>query len=76
MKPTTPNTFQARLRHMRKCKHLTQSGLAAAIGCTQVTVSLWETGVHYPKLKSKHLSDLAECFGTTPEYMLTGCERA
>lgn len=76
MKPTTPGTFPARLRHMRKCMHLTQSGLAAVIGCTQVTVSLRETGIHYPKLKSKHLGDLAVYFGTTPDYMLTGSERA
>lgn len=76
MKPTTPNTFASRVRRMRKCKHLTQSGLAAEIGCTQVTVSLWETGVRCPCLKSKHLGDLAEYFGTTPDYMLTGSDRA
>lgn len=76
MKPTTPGTFSARLRRMRKCKHLTQSGLAAEIGCTQATVSLWETGIRFPRLKSRHLGDLAKYFGTTPNYMLTGSERA
>lgn len=75
MKPTTPNTFASRVRRMRKCKRLTQSGLAAEVGCTQVTVSLWETGIHCPKLKSKHLGELAAYFGTTPDYLLTGSDR-
>lgn len=74
MKLPTPNTFASRVRRLRRCKHLTQRGLAVEVGCTQVTVSLWETGIHFPKRNSEHLCNLAAYFGTTPEYLLTGSE--
>ena len=73
MKPIeAPDTFPARLHRLRRGKHMTQSGLAAVIGCSQTTIASWEAGRHCPMPNSVHMRKLAQALGTTPLYLLAG----
>lgn len=49
---------------------LTQTQLAAILGCATARISEWETGVSYPRRQS--VAKLAEALGVTREQILSG----
>ena len=50
--PSTGETFLSGIRFYRKKNHMTQIDLAEAMGVTQTSVSLWESGRNYPDIKT------------------------
>ncbi len=68
------NSFAYRLRSARRRNGMTQSALAMEIGCTQTTVSMWESGLYQPWPNSKHIKKLSAALRTTPDYLLNGGE--
>ncbi len=54
---------RARIRDLRKTRHLTQQDLAVALGVALATVQRWESGAHAPTALS--VRRLAE-FEATP----------
>jgi transcriptional regulator with XRE-family HTH domain len=59
-----------RIREKRKLKKLTQDALAQKIGVIRLSVIQWESGKAKPA--PENLSSLAEVFGCTVDYLLTG----
>lgn len=59
-----------RIKTLRKEKGLTQSQLADELGVTDKAVSKWEVGEANPDITL--LAKLAEIFGVTIDYLLTG----
>ena len=57
-----------RLKTLRESLHLSQSEVAAKVGISRSGYSSYETGVHQPD--PDMLRKLAECFGTTADYLI------
>jgi transcriptional regulator with XRE-family HTH domain len=62
--------FGVRLKELRKQKRWTQKELAAKIGIQLSQLNKYEAGMHVPPVDKLIL--LAELFGTTTDYLLTG----
>ena len=56
-----------RLKQLRKGKY-SQEELAEMLNVHSVTISKWENGIWTPR--TKHLTELAQILGTTPDYLL------
>ena len=65
--------FGTRLRNLRIGLNLTQDEAAAEINVSKQAISKWENGHGLPDVSS--LSALAELYGTTIDYLLTGEEK-
>lgn len=63
-------TLNERIKILRKQKELTQSQLANELGVTDKAVSKWEVGEANPDITL--LPKIAELFGVTIDYLLTG----
>lgn len=63
-------TLNDRIKQLRKEKGLTQSQLADLLGVTDKAVSKWEVGEANPDISL--LVKLAEIFGVTIDFLLTG----
>lgn len=63
-------TLNERIKNLRKEKGLTQGQLADKLGITDKAVSKWEVGEANPDIAL--LPKLAEIFGVTLDYLLTG----
>ena len=63
-----------RIRSLRKEKKMTQAQLAKVAGVSAAAVTQWEGGAQKPKAES--LSRLADHFGVTANWLLTGIQRA
>ena len=59
-----------RIRKKRKLMNLTQEQLAKKLPASIELLSNWETGISCPR--PIRLQRLADCLGTTPEYILNG----
>ena len=57
-----------RIRELRDDKNMTQNDLAAAMNCTKVTISRYETGQH--EIDSATINRLCDIFGCTADYLL------
>ncbi|MDE5601251.1 MAG: helix-turn-helix domain-containing protein [Clostridia bacterium] len=62
--------FEMRLRELRIEHGLSQEDVAAKIYVTKQAVSKWENGLSMPDVAT--LGSLAELYGTTVDYLLTG----
>lgn len=62
------NRFAETLKTLRTSARLNQVALAQMLGCTQVTVSLYESGRREPDLDD--LMTIAEKLNTTPNVLL------
>lgn len=62
-----------RIRTLRKEKKMTQAQLAKVAGVSAAAVTQWEGGAQTPKAES--LSRLADQFGVTTSWLLTGKDR-
>ncbi|MGN0642045.1 MAG: helix-turn-helix domain-containing protein [Huintestinicola sp.] len=60
----------ANLRKLRSEKNISQEKLAEAIGVSVQAVSKWENGLSYPDIEN--LPTIAEYFGVTLDYLITG----
>ena len=65
--------FGNRLRDLRIAHNMSQDEVAAAINVTRQAISKWETDHGLPDVTS--LGTLAELYGTTIDYLLTGEEK-
>lgn len=61
--PRTRRKWAANLRAMRLARGLSQTQLAARIGCTRQTVSAWERGIATPTLETR--KRIARVFNTS-----------
>ncbi|AOA58189.1 LexA family protein [Acinetobacter larvae] len=66
------NTIGQRIRALRRSKKLTQAQLAKVAGVSSPAVTEWEKDGYQPKAAS--LEAMANLFGVTAEYILTGKE--
>lgn len=57
-----------RIRELRDDKNMTQNDLAAAMNCTKVTISRYETGQH--EIDSATINRLCDIFDCTADYLL------
>lgn len=64
------DTIGQRLRALRRAKKLTQVQLAKIAGVSSPAVTEWEKDSYLPKAGS--LEAMANAFGVTTEYILTG----
>ena len=60
--------FAERLKQLREREHLSQSGLATAIGATRAAVNAWEMGISNPN--TQFLMELARYFHVSVDYLL------
>jgi len=67
------DTLNTRIQRLRKEKGLTQADLASKLNITDKAVSKWESGDGNPDISL--LPELAEIFGVTTDYLLTGKEQ-
>ncbi len=67
------NTFDERLKDLRKKKGLTQAQLAELLYVTDKAVSKWETGEGKPEINI--LIELAKVLDVSLDYLLTGEEK-
>ncbi|MDE5601144.1 MAG: helix-turn-helix domain-containing protein, partial [Clostridia bacterium] len=65
--------FGTRLKDLRICHNMTQDEAAAAISVSKQAISKWENDRGLPDVAS--LGALAELYGTTIDYLLTGEEK-
>lgn len=65
--------FEDRLKTLRLEKGLTQEELAEKICVTKQAISKWENGISMPDVAL--LGSLAELYGTTVDFLLTGEEK-
>ena len=68
MNETVKDVFSKRFRQLLVKNNLTQKKFAAALGCTQTSVSLWATGDNMPY--GETLIDIARYFGCSTDYLL------
>ena len=66
-------TLNDRIKQLRKEKGLTQGQLADILGVTDKAVSKWEVGESNPDISL--LAKLAEVFGVSVDYLLTGVSK-
>lgn len=69
MGTTLPNTTGARLLLLRRRAHMTQSGVADAVGCTIKTYRSWEHDQKSPR-NIDDVRALADLFGTSADFIL------
>ena len=69
MGTTLPNTTGERLLLLRRRAHMTQSGVADAVGCTIKTYRSWEHGQKSPR-NIDDVRALADLFGTSADFIL------
>lgn len=64
------NPLAKRLRQARQARHLSQGGLAAALGgeVTQSAISYWESGKNLPTVDS--LRELCRALGVSADWLL------
>lgn len=67
------DTLNTRIQTLRKEKGLTQAELASKLDITDKAVSKWESGDGNPDISL--LPELAEIFGVTTDFLLTGKEQ-
>ncbi len=60
--------FKARLKRLRKEKHLTQQEVGDIIGVSKVAVSGYENGIRSPETET--LKKIAELFNTSIDYLV------
>lgn len=63
-----------RIRQLRKQKAMTQAQLAKIAKVSAAAVTQWESGLQVPK--SESLTLIANCFGVSPAWLLTGVQPA
>lgn len=68
------NSMNDRIAVRRKLEGLTQADLARRVGVSSVAVGKWESGLNQPK--GRYLSALANAFGVSVDWLLTGKEPA
>lgn len=56
------------IKELRKEKRLTQEGLAAVLGVTQDSISLWELDKRLPD--TLYIVEMAKLFEVTSDYLL------
>ena len=56
------------IKELRKEKRLTQEGLAAVLGVTQDSISLWEFDIRLPD--TLYIVEMAKLFEVTSDYLL------
>ena len=66
-------SLNERIKQLRKDKGLTQTQLADLLGVTDKAVSKWEVGEANPDISL--LAKIAEIFGVSVDYLLTGVTR-
>lgn len=66
-------SLNERIKQLRKDKGLTQTQLADMLGVTDKAVSKWEVGEANPDISL--LAKIAEIFGVSVDYLLTGVAR-
>ena len=57
-----------KIRELRKEKGLTMKALGAKFALSESTISLYETGKHYPDIET--MQKFADFFGVTVDYLL------
>lgn len=62
------NTFQDRIKMLRKENNYSQSALAEKIKSSQKIIDYWEEGASEPK--ASFIVALADCFGVSTDYLL------
>ncbi|MBD5152701.1 MAG: helix-turn-helix transcriptional regulator [Oscillibacter sp.] len=60
--------FAERIRELRHKQGMTQQALGKIIDVRQDTISIYETGKHYPEVRN--LMILADYFGVSTDYLL------
>ena len=60
--------FAERIRELRHKQGMTQQALGKIIDVRQDTISIYETGKHYPEVRN--LIILADYFGVSTDYLL------
>lgn len=65
-----PKNFGAIVAALRKKSGLTQAALGRKLQVSDKAVSKWETGLGYPEITL--LPKIAEVFGITVDYLITG----
>ena len=60
--------FAERIRELRRKQGMTQLALGKIIGVGQDTISIYESGKHYPEVRN--LIILADYFGVSTDYLL------
>ena len=60
--------FQIQLNKLRERDHISQYKLAAALGVSQSTVGMWESGKNKPDIAT--LRKIADYFNVTTDYLL------
>jgi len=65
--------FSVIIKNLRKQQNMSQKDLADELGVTQQAVGKWETGKSSPD--TSMLSKIADYFGTTLDYLITGAEK-
>ena len=68
-----PKIFGAIITALRKKSGMTQAMLARKLLVSDKAVSKWETGLGYPEITL--LPKIAEVFGVTVDYLITGERR-
>lgn len=68
-----PKIFGAIVMALRKKSGMTQAALAKKLSVSDKAVSKWETGLGYPEITL--LPKIAEVFGVTVDYLITGERR-
>lgn len=70
MPRTSPRpTNNSKIARLRIALGMTQSQLAAKVGCTQIDLSRWERGIHKPTVR--HLPSLAAALGCSVDYLIS-----
>ena len=68
-----PKAFGSVITALRKKNKMTQADLAKKLLVTDKAVSKWETGLGFPEITL--LPSIAEVFGVTVDYLITGERR-
>ncbi len=60
--------FSERIRELRRKNGMTQKALGEIIGVRQDSISIYESGKHYPEVRN--LLILADYFGVSLDYLM------
>ena len=61
-------TFADRMKELRAEKRISGPQLAENLGVSDSTISMWETGVRFPR--KKYMDALCDYFGVSPSYLM------